>query len=625
MRITLSLLAFLLIGGSFMTPKAAAETTQTMSIRDFGARGDDQADDRGPLQAAVNQAIANGIAELRIPPGTYRLQGAADGQAALLIEGATSLTLRGEPGQTHLVITNPRASGIWVKRSTAINIVGLSVDYDPLPFTQGTIAAIDIPAGSIDLQLDPGYPSPAAPHFAAADPNFGQWGLPIDRATRRIPPSMPDATLAERWEPLDGTTATARLWRLHMRDSSRGHVAQLVVGGGYVQLARMHASAIFLLESDAVMLEDVSVHASPSLALGFVRNGQVTIRRFCVAFPADQPGRAPRLITTNADGAHGQANRVGPLIEDCLFEGMADDAINLYYHPVVITEIASPTRVQFAGYQEFDPGDPVWITDPRTGRLLSRNTVASREELPGNVTWLNLVDPVEGLTAGHDKLTGDAIYNMKYAGPGAIVRNNVMRNHRRYGVFLKTPGARIEHNTFENLPASAIYAANDPHWPEGPFPDRPIIRDNVMRGCNYGMWYVDHPRMGVLTVMTARIDGPAEQRLVTGAVIENNIIEGTPGLPIYLGGIQDLQVRGNRISIDETIKRAASGPLLRLDSVGGAVLSGNAYTDLRSSTTAAVEVMPSVDAGEAGLRIEAESAQLAPGRPAVLDVRRSTP
>ena len=64
-----------------------------------------------------------------------------------------------------------------------------------------------------------------------------------------------------------------------------------------------------------------------------------------------------RLLTTDADGVHCQQNRSGPVIEDCYFEGMADDAINIYAPPNVLREIRSPTQ---------------WLVSP--GALSSRAT-----------------------------------------------------------------------------------------------------------------------------------------------------------------------------------------------------------------------------------------------------------
>ena len=44
--------------------------------------------------------------------------------------------------------------------STNVTLLGLTVDYDPLPFTQGTVMSVAQNLSQVDIALHPGYVSP---------------------------------------------------------------------------------------------------------------------------------------------------------------------------------------------------------------------------------------------------------------------------------------------------------------------------------------------------------------------------------------------------------------------------------------------------------------------------------
>jgi len=76
----------------------------------------------------------------------------------------------------------------------------LKLNYDPVPSCQGTIRAVDVQAGSFDLEVNPGYPTPDAENFLKAVEPYGKWGMILDPATRRIRAGTPDHYMTPRWE-----------------------------------------------------------------------------------------------------------------------------------------------------------------------------------------------------------------------------------------------------------------------------------------------------------------------------------------------------------------------------------------------------------------------------------------
>jgi len=400
--------------------------SSTFNVRDFGAVADGQTESGAGIRAAFQAAIKAGPgSEVVLEAGTYRVKPAVPREACFPIHGATNLVMRGAGRSTQIVITDPAAGGFSIGLGQQVTLRDLTVDYDPLPFCQGTIRAVDTEAGYFDLEVEAGYPAPDAENFIKAIEPYGKWGMIMDRTTRRIRSGTPDHYLTPRWEPRDG-----RVWRFYTADEHhRRNLQHMRPGDAYVHLARGYGSAVFAHGCNGFRIENVVVHASPGLALGLVGNrGEIVVRGLEVRFTQG----SQRLLTANADGVHCQQNRAGPIIEQCYFEGMADDAINLYTPPNVLQELRSPTNWLVSPGCRVLPGDRLQVLDPKTGRI--RGEVKAVDVKPERrALLLTLEAPLEGAVAGADHRSADTLYNLDACGAGFQIRRNHMNGHRRYG------------------------------------------------------------------------------------------------------------------------------------------------------------------------------------------------
>ncbi len=62
------------------------------------------------------------------------------------------MTVRGAGKETKIVITDPAAGGFFLVLCKKVLLSDLVMDYDPVPFCQGTIRAVDVETGSFDLE-----------------------------------------------------------------------------------------------------------------------------------------------------------------------------------------------------------------------------------------------------------------------------------------------------------------------------------------------------------------------------------------------------------------------------------------------------------------------------------------
>lgn len=105
------------------------------------------------LQGFIDRAIADGANTVVVPPGRYRVT-PVDRQHLVLrdLQGVTIVA----DGVEMICTETTRALTIGNCRDVTIR--GLTIDYDPLPFTQGRIIALSPDKKIHDIELLDGYP-----------------------------------------------------------------------------------------------------------------------------------------------------------------------------------------------------------------------------------------------------------------------------------------------------------------------------------------------------------------------------------------------------------------------------------------------------------------------------------
>ncbi len=581
-------------------------------VEAYGAKADSDSDSGPSIRKAIAAAIASGRpAKVVLGPGVYRIAAEPDSGHCLPIDGAEGLTVQGVKGKTELVVTDPTVGCFRLTRCRDTWLKGLTIDYDPLPFTQGRITAVDVDAGTFDLDIQPGFPLLSEPWFSKAKK---RWGMPIHPTKRQPKAGYVDHIFMDSWKHLGG-----RKFRMVAEKGKNWRVKAVAVGDRWVQLARIvGGGGVGIFQCKNSGCEDVTVMASPSVAGAIVRSEGIVMRRFSVRF---RPG-TKRLLSTNADGIHCPANRSGPLIEECLFEGMADDSVNVYVRPNVVLEVTSPRQIAVSPNVVILPGDRVQIIDPRTGRLKGEAKVID-SKFRNRRIHLTLDKAIPALKAGTDHRNADTLFNLDASGEGYVIRNCIMRWHRRHGLLLRAGKGLIEGNRFEHLGGLGIVVTNEPGWPEGPLARDIIIRNNTLVGCgrvNYG------PRAdgGMIQVRGAKLnyalaEGHAHRRIT----IEGNTIIDPKRVGIYVGSAEDVRIVGNTVkaSADTPSQGDEDGWAVVLENCGKVRIDKLTVTDPRPAAKAAVLIMKSVDPGPDGVTITGLKAKLGPNGRDVIDER----
>ncbi|MHC4717353.1 MAG: hypothetical protein ACYS5V_10305, partial [Planctomycetota bacterium] len=335
-----------------------AAELKVFGVDDFGAKPNQRADSAAALRAAIARAMDAGGGKVVFGPGKYYMMTPGERRVyAAWPRGAKNVHVAGVKGKTEIIVTTPRIGFLRFDRSEDCSLRNVICDYETPPFTQGKVVAVDKKAATFDMQLDDGFPAPSEPFFREG----GEWGMPMHPTEPRPKHVWLDHVWVRRWEKVPGA---GRTWRLTCRN--RHNINTIAAGDRFVLLARQRNPTIFgLWNSKRIVMEDIVVHASPGITNGVVMCDAIVYRRFQVRFRKG----TKRVITSNGDGIHVHGNRRGPVIEDCYFEGICDDGVNLNSHMNPSYEARGRTIVVERGPVTFRQGDRLQVFDPDTGTV----------------------------------------------------------------------------------------------------------------------------------------------------------------------------------------------------------------------------------------------------------------
>jgi hypothetical protein len=525
------LMLFVAVAIAHHSPDARAAS---IYVNDFGVAGDGKVDDGPAIRKAVDAAIKSGPgAKLIFERNTYRLGPNKGGNGQIRLIDVDGLTIDGN-GSTLLL--HPQNGMFDVVKCRDVVIRGFVIDFDPLPFTQGTIHTVEQTKGYFDLELHEGYPLPV-PDTTMKE-QLGKdgwcWGTVIDPKERHSRWGIADHYFIDSVNLVGGRTC-----RIQVAPSCAGKLTPVRSGDRFflpLQLTekgeRAFGSNIMVTESTDCMIEDITIYSARcGMNYSINRNeGLITLRNCRITF---KPG-STRICTTWKDGMHVKDNRVGPVIEGCYFEGMLDDSISA--NTAMATEIISPTEFRLIG-PEFSTADEVMVFNPQTGE--TRMTKVTKAIADGSDHIVTLADPIEGVVTGRkqrEHINSTHFYNMSYINDGFIVRNCTFKPQRRHALLVRCSNGIFEGNSVDGVAGAAVWMGNEMgSFYEGPFPTNNFIRNNIIRNTQL-------PAIGIYS----HTGGKA--RLTRNIKVENNTITVLPGtLGISVHDAARVELKGNHI------------------------------------------------------------------------------
>jgi hypothetical protein len=505
------------------------------------------------IQTLLDDAVAKGEKRIVIPPGEHRLD------EALKIKDLSGVEIVGE--EALLVFTNVRDGGLAIADCENLTLRGFTIDFDPLPFTQGVIESVDAEKGVVRYTVHEGYPDLTADYVSHRAHIFTP-------DTRVWKPSAPDIYASS------GRALTPRRGELVFARDRRWQLAHVAPGDLIVQDIRRERGVRIDRCSD-ITVEGVTIWSAPGIAMTVRFVDGENRFSFRVGRGPTPPGATePRLLSTSADAFNYAYARTGLVLENCDFSFMGDDSVNLHGIAFAVAESEGSTLrlIRPYGHEAFDkvirPGDEVRGIAQGNFDITGSSTVVSvaRESSPDPrfVELLPTLFPhVRGerfsiyrleLTAPLALAAGDFVEIPAIAAAGYTIRNNRFGHHRGRALRLMSSRGLVENNHIEGVKQAAITLGPEfVGFREAGWVENVVLRGNTILDSCFDPGLVRHASYtpGAISVMH-RGETPDAPRPVVARhrniTIENNRIENVGGPAIHINQAAGVRIVNNRIS-----------------------------------------------------------------------------
>lgn len=532
-------------------PLRSLPVTREIHAADFGAVPDDGRCDVDAVQKAFNALRQAPGTRLVFAKGVYNLLKTANdsllGQPIFKVDGLKNVQV--DFGGALLLIGRSHSGLVWMTGCERVIFENLDVDYDPLPYTMGRVTAVYPDRYCFDMAIMDGYLMPDDRHFldiiedpsrAGAGLSWNRtWGYFIDEDhPGRLQIGERNVYLPEKIEKLDG-----KKYRYYTSNRAPDCLLTVKPGDLFTYLTRC-GTAFVLRHNTQATFRNIRLYAAGGANFEGTYND-------CLNFLGCQVRiRDGRWKSSNADGFIFHSSLRAPWIEDCIAEGMADDSVNIHNRPNFIIDIPDARTLKVCKEpglhvlmepKDYRIGDEVWFYDGQTGMAFFKASVAGVDTAAGTVTFDR---DLPELRPGADKLKCTSLYNMSMS-RGAVIKNSVFRNARRFGILLRAHDAVVEGNTFEGLSADAVTIHNESTWPEGLFGRNIRIKGNRFVDCGFEYNYMNEPYRANIAVFCYKRP-EVESYLAHGNIsIRDNLFEGWGRRAVYIENTENIEIKGN--------------------------------------------------------------------------------
>ena len=610
----LALLAIGLVISGCASVAANTTSVRVFHVDDFGAMPDGEQNSCDAILKAVAAAkLSGGAAEVVFGAGTYRIETEFVKKTGFFlphcieIHGAKDLCIRGTSGKTKLLVTNPKNGLFWVKDSERVTVDDLTVDYDPLPFSQGRITAVDATAMTMDVRLDDGYAELDQPFF---DSHMSILTVFDPQVYPDLTPGAEVITAAGHQRVGDRIwrIASAGCWMKRFDPKAEGpeplKSPYVRVGARIVFSARDGGGVLMFDRCTDTVVRRVTAYAAPGGFLGALSGRNLVVYE-CKVCPPEGSGR---LMSTCADGIHVKNLRDALTIERCRLEKMGDDSINFHVTGLYVEKVVSPREFILNG-RGFSglvmPEDVLQIIDQQSG-LRAEVTVVGLDLLDGGRRYQVRLDrPVDGVKSGTDR-DADLVFNLTGSPSPFTVRDNYLASQTE--ILARGVQGVIENNTMEThstvKPAIVMTYSGFP-WYEGPIPRDVTIRNNTFIGQRIGqIWLDGRTGEGIRNVQ------------ITG-----NTFRDIASPMVWARGVGGILLQNNTIANGPALVRQGKYSCVVLDAAKSVVLDRLEVNDSSPKLNTVVVVGKRVAPGESGVAISGLKLNLSPTAKPVLDRR----
>jgi hypothetical protein len=421
-------------------------------------------------------AVSNTPARLVFEAGTYRM--ALTNTAYLFnLNAKTNLIIDG--GGSLVIMENNNSGFSTMSGCSDVLLRNFAVDYRttndiPTTHTAGTVVSVDVNEGSFVFQPLDGYLPPDDPRIWNAANR--RWGCLIDP---EIPGRLKDGSSSfydfntNRLDVLGSNQ-----YRMYLLDAHKPRISTFAPGDLFVKSAGWGRFLMSCTLSTNITYERVVTYSGPGNHFIGHWNDSVSFLRCASKI------KEGRFFSNGYGGYVGTGYTTGFWIEECLTEGMFDDAVNFSNTGFKIYDRDGAGRIAITGNNRTgpQPGDRVGIFTPSNSFYNGKFTLTAVEVINSASFWLTLDRDPGVLAPGTNAFSSSELRFDKMENPYTYVRNSTFRNSRRYGCLFKSIGGVVEGCVYSGLSNPAFRVGDI----DSGMDNRNIrILNNTMIDCGY--------------------------------------------------------------------------------------------------------------------------------------------
>jgi len=440
------------------------------------------------LNGYINQKLDEGETHIVVPPGRYRVP-EVDNYHLFFNERA-DITIVADSVEMICTETVP---AIRIRNCQNLTIKGLSIDYDPLPFTQGEIVALSDDKRTLTIDLINGYSSAVIGSRVEiydkdseelVTPTYYGISYTVDEESRRVILTKPSN---------------------YSLNGSKEEVGDIAVFDSKSSKNIPHA--IVPTNSTGLVLENITLYSGPAFGFFETRCSSSTYINCKIdRRPLENEIREralKRMRSNNLDGFHSKYAEVGPSYIGCVARYQGDDgiAINGDAHIVTVTDGNRLTVVPKGGKAiNIFAGDSVELVSYRGKRLPNAyvvdvalgpapsseaKTFLRDQNFFGNLSNMYTASNVYYITLDREVYLpmGSLIASTNRVGNGFEIRDCIMGPNRSRGILVKAGDGIISGNTLKDNWGQAIKLAPEYGWLEAGTCNNVTVENNVISGC----------------------------------------------------------------------------------------------------------------------------------------------
>lgn len=242
-------------------------------------------------------------------------------------------------------------------------------------------------------------------------------------------------------------------------------------------------SGFFCENSRSINLNNINIFSSFGMGIISQLSSDITLDSFNVCRKGDAYCSVP------ADATHFVECTGNITVQNCLFEGMLDDALNIHgiYTKIILKTdkeiFVKEMHPESKGIKLYKAGDTVSIVNKKSLISYSEKKLVNVEYFNDDLIKLTFSESTD------DIILGDSLENLSRNTADLTFKNNIVRNNRARGMLIANKGKTLIENNYFHTSGSAIrFESDGQYWFESGGIDDVLIKNNNFDNCRHGGW-----------------------------------------------------------------------------------------------------------------------------------------